>query len=73
MLEDEFHFVMYCDRLKKVRTNMYLELNDKCDIDLYGDPVEVLQGMTAKENIKIFARHLERMWAERRGVMYSTE
>ena len=66
-------FLMQCDSLKGVRTDMYTELHQKSDIDLYGDQNEVLSGMLHKENIKIFARHLENMWLERRRLLYDRE
>ena len=61
LLDNEFHFLMYCDNLREVRTDMYLELHNKCDIDLYGKEEVVLKGMLAKDNVKIFAKHLEIM------------
>ncbi len=69
-LEDEFHFVMFCDSLKDVRTKMYLDIHDKCEIDLYGNPIEVLKGMLANDNLKTFGKDLETMWAERRSKLY---
>ena len=70
LLDNEFHFLMQCENLKEVRTDMYLELHDKCDIDLYGKEEVVFKNMLAKDNIKIFAKHLEIMWAERRCQLY---
>ena len=64
-LENEFHFIMYCDSFKPTRTQLYQELHAKSDIDLYGKPESVLKGMLSKGNIKIFARYLEQMWSER--------
>ena len=70
LLDNEYHFLMYCDGLIAERTNMYLELHQKSEIGLYGKPEEVLKGMLAKENINVFARHLEVMWYKRRSMLY---
>ena len=48
---------------------MYLELHEKSDIDLYGEQHTVLMGMLSKD----FARYIERMWAERRSLLYGVE
>ena len=73
VLENEYHFVMYCEGLTEPRTDMYIELNEKTDIDLYGPKEVVLKEMLSKNNIKILARHLETMWSTRREILYKRE
>ncbi len=40
LLGNEYHFVMFCDKLQKERTQMYIDLCNKSDINVYA-PQEV--------------------------------
>ncbi len=72
-IEDEFHFLMFCDKLKDVRTAMYLDLHEKTEVDLYGDKEVVLKELLHNDNIKAFARYVETMWLARKEVLFNME
>ena len=45
------------------RTDLYKELHERSDIDLYGKEEDMLKQMLNKGNIKILAKHIEIMWS----------
>ena len=64
VLENEYHFLMYCEGLAKSRTDFYLEMHNKYDVDMYGPQDEVMSAMPSNQCIKTTARHVEIMWKE---------
>ena len=70
VLEDEYHFVLYCDALKDIRSkyfarNTYLE-----DVDDPTDKVELCKMLLNSHNLKKTARFLEEMFDTRLRKLY---
>ena len=69
-MDDELHMMVQCDSLKAVRTALYVEMHHKTEIDVYGQPIDVLASFFSKAGTKTFAKHVVNLWAERRRLVY---
>ena len=70
LLDDELHLVMQCESLKQLRTDLLVETYENTDADLFTDPISILAEFFSKECIKIFAKHILKMWTERHRLVY---
>ncbi len=73
LLEDEFHFLLYCDALKDVRSKFFTEYNYLDDCEDPTDRVELCKLMLNSNNLKHAARFLEEMFETRMRLLYQKE
>ena len=70
VLENEYHFVLFCDRFKETRTKMFQEVVDKADVCVTDKEADILKALMSDEAVKISARYLEIMFQERKDVLF---
>ena len=58
-LEDEIHFVVYCEQYKATRTAFLQDITDKTDIVVKGSEVDIIRAILSKEALGISGRYLE--------------
>ena len=71
VLEDEFHFLLYCEGLKDVRTEFFEDYNWLDDLEDPTDPVELLKLVLNSHNLRKTAKFVEDMFDRRLKLMYN--
>ena len=69
-LEDEYHFLLHCDAFVQTRTELFDELEKQA-----GELVErtnegIVKWMLQKQNLRISGKYLEKMFMERKEILY---
>ena len=70
LLEDEFHFILYCDGLKDTRSQFFDGTTYLEDVEPT-DKVELCKQLFNSHNLEHFVRFLEQMFDMRMRKMYS--
>ena len=70
LLEDEYHFTLYCDALKNVRSKYFGSHTYLEDMDDPTDKVELCRMLLNSHNLKNTARFLEEMFDTRLKLLY---
>ena len=70
MLEDEFHFILYCDGLKEVRSQCFEGTTYLEDVEDPTDKVELCKLMFNSHNLKHSAKFMERMFDARTRMLW---
>ncbi len=73
LLGDEYHFALFCEKLKKERTNMFIELVLKSDIELGTDQNTMFKAMFQRDCLKTTGKHIEIMFKRRKELLYSKD
>ncbi len=71
LLDNEFHFLLYCEALKPIRSKYFEEYNYLDDCTDPTDKVELCKLMLNSHNLKHTARFLESMFDERMRLLYA--
>ena len=69
-LENEYHFLPYCDSLESVRSKYFAEHNYLEDLDDPTDNVALFKLMLNSHNLKHLGRFLEEMFDLRQKILY---
>ncbi len=70
LLEDEYHFLLYCEGLKEVRSSFFEEYNWLEDLEDETDKVELVKLWLNSHNLRKTARFIEDMTLARKELMY---
>ena len=70
LLGDEYHFVLFCDSLVDERTQFYIELCNRVDMDVHAPQEAQLKCMFEKESLKTTGKHIEIMFNRRKELLY---
>ena len=73
VLGDEYPFVLFCEKLRHERTQFYIELVQKPDIDVSSKQDVQLKCIFQWENLKTTGRHIEIMWQRRKELLCNLE
>ena len=71
LLDDEFHFLLYCDALKDIRSKYFAGRNYLEDVEDPTDRVELCKLMFTSNNLKHMGRFMEEMFDRRLKLLYS--
>ncbi len=69
-LENEYHFLLFCDGYKETRTKMFQEIVDKTDVNAVGTEAQILKALLSSEAVKITAKYSEIMFQERKDILF---
>ena len=69
-MEDESHFLLYCEGLKQERMELFQDLVDKTDLKLGGNEVQLLKSIFSKVCVKIMSKHVLNMTESRKSLLY---
>ena len=69
-LEDEVHFTLFCEAYQKTRTEYLQCIIDETDLNVTGSEYDILSTLFHKQALHITGRYLEKMWGERRDILY---
>ena len=70
LLDDEYHFILYCEGLKDVGTKHFTQTTILKDVDDPTDKVEISKLLLNSHNLKKIARFLEEMYDSRLKLLY---
>ena len=70
LLEDEYHFFLYCEGLKDIRSKHFEGTTYLEDVDDPTDKVELCKLLMNSHNLRKTARFLEEMFDERLKMLY---
>ena len=70
LLDDEYHFILYCEGLKDVRSKYFAQTTILEDVDDPTDKVEICKLLLNSRNLRKTARFLEEMYDSRLKLMY---
>ena len=70
VLEDEFHFLLYCEALKDIRSEFFEEYNWLDDLEDPTDEAELLKLVLNSHNLRKTARFIENMFDQRMKLMF---
>ena len=75
LLEDEYHFLLYCDNpeLVEIRTRFFYEYKWLEEVEDPTDKVELVRLWLQSQNLRKTARFVEEMVEERKNLMYDLE
>ncbi len=73
LLEDEYHFLLYCDALTDIRSSFFEEYNYLEDLDDPTDKVALCKLMLNSHNLKHTGRFLENMFERRMTLLYEVK
>ena len=73
LLDDENHFLLQYDGFVGSRTEFLQCIIDNIDDYLAGSEIDILKVLFAKENIRITARYVEKMFMEQKDQIFSQE
>ena len=71
LLDNEFHFLLYCEALESVRSKYFAERNYLEDVEDPTDKVELCRLMFTSNNLKHMGRFIEEMFDVRLRLSYS--
>ena len=71
LLESEYHFVIHCNAYRKTRTDFFQEIVDNTDLPVYGSEPVIMKTLLDKSVTRITGRYLERMFAERKSMLFN--
>ncbi len=71
LLEDEYHFLLYCNAMKGIRSTYFDEYNYLEDLEDPTDRVALCKLMLNSHNLKHTAKFLENMFEERMRLLYT--
>ena len=70
LLDDEYHFILYCEGLKDVRSKYFANSTILEDVSDPTDQVEICKLLLNSHNLKKTARFLEEMYDKRLKLLY---
>ncbi len=73
LLDEEFHFLLYCEALKDIRSKYFAERNYLEDVEDPTDRVELCKLMFTSNNLKHMGRFIEEMFDMRLWLLYSNK
>ena len=71
LLDNEYHFVLYCEALKDARSKFFGEHTFLDDVEDPTDPAEICKLLLNSHNFKSTARFLEEMFRIRQEILYA--
>ena len=69
-MDDEYHFILYCQGLKDVRSKHFAQTTILDDVDDPTDKVEICKLLLNSSNLRKTARFLEEMFDARLKLLY---
>ena len=72
LLEDEYHFLLYCEGLKDTRINFFAEYNWLEDLEDPTDKVALVKLWLNSHNLRKSAKFIAEMMEERKSLMYDS-
>ncbi len=72
LLENEYHFLIFCDKYTATRTELFNELEMR-GIYPKGSEDEIVRTLLSKDALKISARYIERMFHERKAAVFKQD
>ncbi len=69
-LENEYHFMLFCEGFKDTRTKYLQEVVDKTEVCIAGMEADMLKALLSSEAVKITARYAEIMFTERKDALF---
>ena len=73
LLEDEYHFLLYCDGLKDIRSDFFREYNWLEDLEDPTDKIELIKLWMNSHNLRQTANFIENMIEARKEQMYDEQ
>ncbi len=73
LLEDEYHFLLYCEGLKDIRSKFFEDYDWFQDVEDPTDKAEMVCLWLQSNNLRKTARFVEEMVEERKSLMYEYE
>ena len=70
LLDDEYHFLLYCEGLKDIRSKFFEVYNWFDDVEDPTDKVEMVRLWLQSNNLRKRAKFIEEMVEERKSLMY---
>ncbi len=72
-LENEYHFLLFCEGLKETRTKLFQDIADNTDVNASGSEAEIFRALLSSEALKFTARYVEKMFLERKDAIFKQE
>ncbi len=71
LLDDEYHFILYCDALKDIRSKFFGSTAVLDDVEDPTDKAEICKMLLNSHNLRKMAKFLEEMYDERLKMLYN--
>ena len=70
-LENEYHFILFCEHYKKMRTEYLQEIVDKTDLVIKGSESDMLRTLLSNKALNISGRYIEKMFMEHKAALFN--